>query len=365
MSPQNFSLDQLHAEDTHAFVTTYTPKGRNDLETLKGILRENKDFFRQKIAERGVILFRGFESSTHQAFHGLVEQGMGLEPWNAFNLKKMPGFLTSWLRKYSEGLVGGGDYRRYLDKNTVRLGPVESAIQGPHTEGAVRSERSRYIALCCFEPSPYLAETGMADLHEVYKSLPETVRAKYDGAWNRFYYLSSRKLTWLDRRLLRGSPLQVVDRPDGRADLALAPCPLVCAVPETGKACVQPWAFARNTNGQVHRAALDVFKGRGEIKKDSTAENMSLTWELCDREGTAIEWTEEEQTELFAAIFKKALLMVWQKGDVAFVDNVRIGHWRMNGEQGNRKLVQIQATNFNAEDYLPVPEAPAPMTAAG
>lgn len=45
--------------------------------------------------------------------------------------------------------------------------------------------------------------------------------------------------------------------------------------------------------------------------------------------------------------------MEWQKGDIAFVDNVRIGHWRMNGEQGQRKMVQIQATHFNAEPYHP------------
>lgn len=362
--PQRYTLDLLAAEDTHEFVTTYTPRGKRDLGTLQGILRDNKAFFRQKIAERGVVLFRGFESGSHQTFRNLVEQGMGLEPWNAFNLGKMPGFMSSWLRKYSEGLAGGGDYRRYIDKDTVRLGPVESAIQGPHTEGGVRSERSRYIALCCFEPSPHLAETGMADLHEVYSNLPPALREKYDRAWNRFYYLSARKLTWLDRLLLRNSPFQVIDRPDGRADLALPPCPLVCSVPETGKACIQPWAFARNTNGQVHKAAVDVFTGRGDIRKDSTAESMSLTWELCDREGTPIEWTEDEQTQLFAAIFRRALLMVWQKGDVAFVDNVRIGHWRMNGEQGNRKLVQIQATNFNAEAYLPLPVAkPEPVPA--
>ncbi|TVP57927.1 MAG: hypothetical protein EA349_05380 [Halomonadaceae bacterium] len=353
MSPQNFSLDQLQAEDSHDFVTTYTPKGDASLATLQGILEHNREFFTAKIAERGVLLFRGFNSGSHQDFHSLVEHGMGMEPWNAFNMKKMPGFITSWLRQYSEKLVGGGDYRRYLDKDTVRLGPVEAAIQGPHTEGAIRSERSRYIALCCFEPAPYRAETGMADLHEAYKALPEALQAKYDRAWNRFYYRSARPLNWFDRLMLSFSPFDVIKRPDGRADLALPPCPSVCTVPETGNVCVQPWAFARNTNPQAHKAAQEVFTDRGELKPDSTAANMSLTWELCDESGTAVEWSEEEQQLLFATIYRKALLMEWQKGDIAFVDNVRIGHWRMNGEQGERKLVQIQATNFNAEPYHP------------
>ena len=120
-----------------------------------------------------------------------------------------------------------------------------------------------------------------------------------------------------------------------------------------GKICLQPWAFANNTNPQVQRAAQEVFTGRGEIGRDSTAESMALTWDLCDEQGNQIEWTEDEQKTLFETIFRKALLMQWEKGDIAFVDNIRIGHWRMNGEQGNRKLVQIQATEFDADPYHP------------
>ncbi len=354
MTQPNDTLDQLHSKVTHEFVTTYTPTGRQDLGSLKGILQQNRGYFIEQIAKRGVILFRGFDAGSHQDFHDLVAHGIGLEVWNAFNLRKTPGFVTSWLRRYSEGLVGGGDYRRYLDKDTVKLGPVESAIQGPHTEGGVRSERSRYIALCCVEPSPYLAETGMADLHEAYNALPAPLRRKYRQAWNRFSYRSARKLTTIDRFILRHSPFEVVERQDGLSDMVLPPCPAACGVPETGDICLQPWAFARNTNRQVQEAAREVFTGRGEIGLDSTAESMDLTWNLCDEDGSPIEWTEEEQKLVFATIFRQALLMEWQKGDIAFVDNVRIGHWRMNGEQGNRKLVQIQANTFDADPYHPV-----------
>lgn len=353
MHDRNSTPDGLIRADTHEFVTTYTPSGDNGPAVLDRLFRQHRRYFREQVAERGILLFRGFHPHSHQQFHELITESLGLEVWNGFNLKKTPGAVTSWLRKYSEGLVGGGDYRRYLDRDTVRLGPVEDSIQGPHTEGGVRSERSRYIALCCLEPAPYLAETGMADLHQVYKDLPPLLRARFDTAWNRFSYRSARKLNLFDRLILWLSPFQVTERPDGLADMALPPCPAACAVPENGKVCIQPWAFARNTNHQVRDAARKVFKGRGEIGLDSTAEGMELTWDLCDEQGNAVSWSDEEQRLLFETIFRNALLMAWQKGDIALVDNVRIGHWRMNGEQGNRKLVQIQATAFNAEPYHP------------
>lgn len=350
-STPNTNLNQLNAVDSHDFVTIYSPKTTCDIVTLIHMLQANREFFIEQIAKRGVLLFRGFTPNNADEFHDLLTKGLNFEPWNAFNTQNMPAFITSWLRKYTENLLGGGDYRRYLGKNTVRLGPVESSVQGPHTEGGNRSERSRYIALCCFEPAPHLAETGMVDLHQVYQELPQTLQQKYRQAWNRFYYVTGRKVHLLDKMILSKSPFDVIKRPDGHAQLALRPCPLVCSVPETGNLCLQPWAFAKNTNDAAHAAAVATFTGRGEILKDSTADSMNLTWELCDKQGERIDWPEDEQRAMFDHIFKRAFLMEWQKGDIAIIDNIRIGHWRMNGEQGNRKLVQIQANAFNADLY--------------
>jgi hypothetical protein len=33
------------------------------------------------------------------------------------------------------------------------------------------------------------------------------------------------------------------------------------------------------------------------------------------------------------------------------VDNIRIADWRMNGKQGNRKLIQIQTNAFNTDEH--------------
>ncbi|MEY4516893.1 MAG: hypothetical protein RL180_1239 [Pseudomonadota bacterium] len=350
---QHTCPSQLNADSSHAFITIYTPVDGCDPASLPSILQQHRDYFIQQIAARGVLLFRGFTpaSASAETFHHVVTQGMGMTPWNSFNNNNMPAFMASLMRKYSENLLGAGDYRRYLDKNTVQLGPVEQSIQGPHVEGGVRAERSRYIVLCCFEPAPYLAETGMVDLHRVYRELPEATQRKYRQARNRFYYISARKTNPIDAMLLKKSPFTMIKRPDGYAHLALPPCPFVCRVPETGDLCLQPWAFAKNTNLISLAAAEANFTGRGTLQPDSTANGMNMTWELCDANGESIAWSEAEQRAMFDSIYQKAHLMNWHKGDIAFVDNIRIGHWRMNGEQGNRKLVQIQTDVFDANQH--------------
>lgn len=351
-------LDQITINEDHPFVTLITPaKGRSDMPHLTSLFQANRAFFMDKIAKRGVVMFRGFPPGATEEFNTFITQGTGLTPWNGFNLKGMPSVVTDWLRKYTEGLMGGGDYRRYLDRNVVQLGPVGHSVQGPHVEGGGSPTRARYLALCCFEPADHLAETGVVDLHAAWERLSPELKRKYLKAYNRFYYITARKLNWFDRLILSQSPVKIFEvLKDGRAKLATKPPPAVCKHPETGDICLQPWAFARNTNTHVHAAANDVFTGRGPIGRCENADSTNYIWDLCDAQGKPIEWTEQEQHDFFADLFKHAYLVNWQKGDLALIDNVRMGHWRMNGEQGKRKLVQIQVESFNAEQYqVPMP----------
>ncbi len=59
----------------------------------------------------------------------------------------MPSWVASGCENTARTCSAAGDYRRYIDRNTVQLVSVENSVQGPHVEGGVRSERSRYIAL--------------------------------------------------------------------------------------------------------------------------------------------------------------------------------------------------------------------------
>jgi alpha-ketoglutarate-dependent taurine dioxygenase len=344
--------EHIQVNDEHAFVTIITPAaGSSDMPRLTALFQAHRAYFMDKIARRGVVLFRGFPPAATQDFHDLVNQGMALKPWNGFNLKGLPGFVGNWLRRYAEGLMGSGDYRRYLDRDAVQLGPAGDSIQGPHVEGGGSPKRARFLTLCCFEPSEHLAETGVVDLHAAWQRLPRAVQEKYLQAHNRFYFITARKLNLLDRLILSQSPMKVFSTlPDGRAKLATQPTPAVCAQPETGDVCLQPWAFARNTNTHVH-AAAKAFYGdtRGTIGRCPNADGTHYEWDLCDAQGRDLPWTDAEQRAFFDDLFAHAYLVQWQKGDVAVVDNVRMGHWRMNGKQGMRKLVQIQVETFDAE----------------
>jgi len=346
--------DQIQVTEDLPFVTLITPAaGVSDMPQLTDLFAQHRTWFMDKVTRRGVLLCRGFLPRDTQDFHDLVNNGLALTPWNGFNLKGLPGFVGNWLRKYVEGLMGSGDYRRYLDRDAVQLGPAGDSIQGPHVEGGGSPKRARFLTLCCFEPSEHLAETGVVDLHAAFLRMPKAMQDKYLQAFNRFYFITARKLNLLDKLILSQSPMKVFSTlADGRAKLATQPTVAVCAHPETGDVCLQPWAFARNTNTHVH-AAAKAFYGdtRGNIDRCPNADGTHYEWDLCDAQGKDLPWTDAEQRAFFDDLFQHAFLVTWQKGDVAIVDNVRMGHWRMNGKQGKRKLVQIQVETFDADTH--------------
>jgi len=332
-------------------VTTISPREPIALESLVGILADNRAELMNVLQKSGVVLFRGFSVTDPVLFGSVLREGFGLDLWNSYNSRRMPDFLARKIRKYGESFVGGSDYRQYLGQDAVQLGPVDNGVQGPHVEGGIAPDRARFLGLMCVEPAPHLAETGFADLVKVYSELSTEAKNKYKAASNRFSYVVKRDIRWYDHVICTLGKYKIVQEKGKPVKLVLPPCPLVCTIPETGELTIQPWAFSRNTVDQVQRSAQASYPGRLEIDRDSTASQVHLMWELSDALGEKLDWMEDEQIELFTRIYSNSKLMTWQRGDFALVDNMRMAHWRMNGVQGNRKLVQIQANAFNANHY--------------
>lgn len=69
---------------------------------------------------------------------------------------------------------------------------------------------------------------------------------------------------------------------------------------------------------------------------------MQLFWELFTYTGEKIEWTHQEKQQYFDALYRDALLVQWQQGDIALVDNIKIAHWRINNGNENHNLLQIK-----------------------
>ena len=338
------------------FLVMFTPASDSFRTALNSVCQSHRDYFMEQVRQYGGVIFRGFDAPAADDFDGFVNDTLQLAPWNSFNSKGTPTFIANWLRKWSEKILGAGDYRRYLGKSTVRLGPVENSVQGPHVEGGGLPERSRLLALCCIQPGEHLAETGIADFSSVLERLPHDLREKFMSGWNKYSYTTARPLRWSDRLILGLSPMSVEILEDGRGVLTGKLCPAACRLPDADGIAVQPWSFARNSNAQVHRAAADVFTGRGEISRDSTADALNMHWDLVDRDGQSLGWSKEEQYQFFHTIFREAYLMNWEKNDIALLDNVRLGHWRMNGIQGNRQLIQVQANPFNVLEHIITPD---------
>lgn len=281
-------------------------------DALAAYIRVHRLELMQELHQYGILVFRGFQIQYTDEFYELIEQHLQLKPWNSFN-PNMTGWFASLMRKYSKGILGARGYRYSPSSNTAQLRPVENPIQDPHVKSDLRSERPRYIALFYQEPSNHLAETGFNNLEKIWSHCPSSIQQKYLGAWNHFSYISAPKITYFDGFLLKTSPFY-------------------------GTKCLK-------------KTAQNYFSSRKYLQSNSTTTRMQLPWELFTQASEKIEWSNQEKQQFFDALYRDALVLEWQKGDVVLVDNIKIAHWHMNSEQGNQKLIQIQANVFNANGH--------------
>jgi hypothetical protein len=105
--------------------------------------------------------------------------------------------------------------------------------------------------------------------------------------------------------------------------------PTAIVHPTTGRACIQ--LQMPLLGPLVYSAMTDMFPGRfgkneidAAVARGAAAPPCSLGFS----DGSAL--SEEEVTQWFAAVWRHAVLFMWQEGDVCVVDNVGCAHARMN-----------------------------------
>lgn len=317
-------------------------------DALAAYCRVHRTEIMQQLHQHGILLFRGFKIERSYEFYELIEQHLQLEPRNSIT-PNTQGWFATLIRKHSEKLFGINNEKLYHNHNIVQLKPRENAIQNLHIQGSMHSTRSRYVALFCQRTSTHLPETGFNDLEKIWNHFPTSIQKKYLGAWSHFSYISIRKLNILDRLLLKNSPFHLSKLTNKRAKLTLKRSPFVITHPDTQRLAIQPWVFANNTHTFAHHTTQTICKHRGSLQSGFTANHMQLSWELFTYTGEKIEWTHQEKQLYFDALYRDALLVQWQQGDIALVDNIKIAHWRINDGNESHNLLQIQANVFHAD----------------
>jgi len=297
----------------------------------------------------GYIVLRGFDIKDAEHFQEFLQQELNIEPWNVFNKLKMAGPIITLIRRITDGILGAGDNRSYLNAQLQKLGAIENSVQGPHVEGGVYDKRARYLFMYCEEAPSHWGETGVADMHKVYESLSTQTQQGLAQAQQQFEFTSIKRLNWLERTILTLGKIKHYVRPDENMQMLMDTIPMVCRHPEHQIACPQIWAYRGDT---VHQAASDTFPERTPLDPECMASTWQMKWNLTDRTGQPIEHGVAMMDELIEATFKACRLVRWQQGDITVVDNIRCAHWRMNGHADQpRKVYQLQAVPFLASDY--------------
>ncbi|MEK9712732.1 MAG: TauD/TfdA family dioxygenase [Thalassolituus sp.] len=307
-----------------------------------------KNIVLKKTQDLGYVVLRGFDLKDAEAFQDFLENRLTVKPWNVFNKLKVAGPVITFVRRITDGILGAGDNRSYVNSQLQQLGRIDNSVQGPHIEGGVYDKRARYLFMYCEAAPQKWGETGVADMGLVFNSLSPDTRDALSQAWQQFEFTSVKQLNWLERLILTIGRIKHYERKDKFMQMLLDNIPMVCRHPETGMLCPQIWAYRGDT---VYNAASETFAERTPLDRECMADTWQIGWSLKGKDGKPIENGVELMDELIKATFKHARLVSWQQGDIAVVDNIRCSHWRMNGFADQpRRVFQLQAVPYQASD---------------
>jgi alpha-ketoglutarate-dependent taurine dioxygenase len=307
-----------------------------------------KEAIYQKVQELGCVVLRDFKIEDAQHFQEFLQKDLSVKTWNVFNKLKVAGPIITFVRRITDGILGAGDNRSYLNSELQQLGKIDNSVQGPHVEGGVYDKRARYLFMYCEKAPVTWGETGIADMNAVYQSLSADTRDALQDAWQQFEFTSAKRLNLLERSILVIGRIKHYLRSDDYMQMLMDNIPLLCRHPDSGLLCPQIWAYRGDS---VHQAASNTFPERTPLDKENMASTWKLEWKLKRKDGTSISNALAIMDELIEATFSHSRLVRWREGDVTIVDNIRCAHWRMNGHSNQpRAIYQLQAEPFLASD---------------
>ncbi|MEQ9488829.1 MAG: TauD/TfdA family dioxygenase [Alphaproteobacteria bacterium] len=293
--------------------------------------KENADEIQAAAGSAGVVLIRGFDIDTPEAFRAVCQ---AIEP----------------------------DLRTYTGGDSPRTGVTDkvytSTEYDPSLEVFLHNELSyagwspRLVFFCCLVPALEGGETPVADGRLIYKTLPADLRDRFekrgiaylqhlwdeDGApgigksWQQTFETSDRQAV---EDYLRQSTMTWEWTDFGIR--TRAPHPAVIAHPQTGEAC---W---RNQADQWHRGFAGVktsFGGADDPRFDAaTAGEETLGNHVTYGDGSEIDIADLETVRRVNQSVEVAF--PWQAGDVMVIDNILAMHGRKPYRGPRRVLVAM------------------------
>ncbi|PYC16932.1 TauD/TfdA family dioxygenase [Pseudomonas mosselii] len=297
------SLVQVDAEVP--FLSTFTP-ARPDIR-LAEVFRRHAGWVDEKLAERGALLFRGFEVGGARELE-LLGQWLGCTPTNS---------------------------REETSPRTRISGNVFTATEYPgaypiafHNESSYQRAMPAKLLFHCVQPSESGGATWLADCRAVWRMLPEAIRSPFarDGyelvrsyhpyfgmSWQQAFGVSDRaaveaiaacddiRLEWKDNGVLTTTQRR----------------PCVLAHPRTGMLC---WTnhlfFFHHSNLPPHAREALAAEGREHrlINDTRYANGEPVSLDIVTAIGQAYD--------------AHSVSIEWQPGDVLLIDNLSMAHGR-------------------------------------
>lgn len=275
---------------------------------------QNRQVFEDKVKAYGAILFRGFHINTVEKFEDFSK--LYADTPLEYNLRSSP--------RYS---VGKNVYH-------TTTYPKEYSIE-MHSESSYAPVHPSNIVFCCIHPADQQGETPIADNKNVLQFLSEKTRAtffekgvKYVRNLNEAFGLSWEEVFQTeDRKEVEAECDTQGISYEWKSETNLVLTWNKKAIWEHPSTGDQVWfnhAYFFNKYA-LEASFFDL------VETDDQLPNNTFY-------GDGSEISKEEIEEIRAAYKKATVAFPWEKGDVLFLDNMRMSHGR-NPYEGNRKII--------------------------
>ncbi|MEP0264419.1 TauD/TfdA family dioxygenase [Dokdonia sp.] len=281
---------------------------------LNDWVADNRQLFEEKVKTYGAILFRGFHINTVEKFEDFSK--LYADTPLEYNLRSSP--------RYS---VGKNVYH-------TTTYPKEYSIE-MHSESSYAPSHPSNIVFCCIDPADQRGETPIADTKNVLQFLSKKTRAKFSEKGVRYVrnLNAAFGLSWEevfqteDKKVVEAECYDKGISYEWKSDSNLVLTWNKKAIWEHPATGDQVWfnhAYFFNKYA-LEASFFDL------VETDDQLPNNTFY-------GDGSEISKEEIEEIREAYQKATVVFPWEKGDVLFLDNMRMAHGR-NPYEGSRQII--------------------------